>query len=218
MLRSSRFVLVAGLIAATSVQAAPWGPAPGPGGMPPGPVAPFWGPPGRGGMPPGSHVPRLFGPMETAVIAGVTYFVLDGVFYRREPQGYVVVDAPTGAAIKVLPSRRHRVLIPPYTYYVVDGTYYRWDNALGAYIVVAEPLTKAEQKADAATTSSKIFVYPAKGQGEQQTKKDREACHAWAVDQSGDDPSGSEQVATDPNSDYRRALGACLEARGYTVR
>jgi hypothetical protein len=37
----------------------------------------------------------------------------------------------------------------------------------------------------------RMFVYPANGQSEEQLERDRYECHAWAVQQSGFDPSRS---------------------------
>lgn len=42
------------------------------------------------------------------------------------------------------------------------------------------------------------FVYPAKGQSPDQQKKDEYACHEWAVQQSGFDPTKPQQAAPAP--------------------
>lgn len=41
-------------------------------------------------------------------------------------------------------------------------------------------------------TMPRMFVYPAKGQTEEQLERDRYECHTWAVQQSGIDPSRSD--------------------------
>jgi hypothetical protein len=41
----------------------------------------------------------------------------------------------------------------------------------------------------AAAQSGQMYVYPQKGQSAQQQDKDRYACHSWAVQQTGFDPS-----------------------------
>jgi len=41
----------------------------------------------------------------------------------------------------------------------------------------------------------RMFVYPAKGQSEEQLERDRYECHTWAVQQSGYDPSRSNGTA-----------------------
>jgi hypothetical protein len=47
----------------------------------------------------------------------------------------------------------------------------------------------------------RMFVYPAKGQTEDQLERDRYECHTWAVQQSGFDPSL-------PQSGYRTVVAA----------
>ncbi|MEO8156705.1 MAG: hypothetical protein ABI648_02835 [Betaproteobacteria bacterium] len=63
------------------------------------------------------------------------------------------------------------------------------------------------------------FVYPSRGQNQQQAANDRYDCGKWATSQSGYDPDL--KVHRDPEAgpqNYGRALSACLEGRGYTVR
>jgi hypothetical protein len=64
---------------------------------------------------------------------------------------------------------------------------------------------------------SDIFAYPRNGQSDQQTSTDKFECHKWSVAQTGFDPTRSVNLQGTP-ADYRRAIGACLDARGYTVR
>jgi hypothetical protein len=69
----------------------------------------------------------------------------------------------------------------------------------------------------------KLFVYPRKGQSEEQQAKDRYECHLWVVGQIGWDatqPTGAlpEAQMSQKRADYKRAMGACLEAHDYTVR
>jgi len=63
------------------------------------------------------------------------------------------------------------------------------------------------------------FVYPSKGQSQQQASNDRYECGRWATTQSGYDPDlrTHRNPETGPVA-YGRALSACLEGRGYTVR
>lgn len=63
-----------------------------------------------------------------------------------------------------------------------------------------------------------LFVYPRNGQSAAQTQTDRDECHTWAASQSGYDPSRSTQPPSANAADYRRAMMACLDARGYTAR
>ena len=68
-------------------------------------------------------------------------------------------------------------------------------------------------------TSDQWFVYPARGQSQQQQADDRINCNRWAVTQSGPDPEL--RVHRNPETGpaaHARALSACLEGRGYAVR
>jgi hypothetical protein len=60
-----------------------------------------------------------------------------------------------------------------------------------------------------------LLMYPRQGQSAQQQTSDRDQCNRWAMDQ-----IGSAQVRLSPaqTSDYYRAMEACLDARGYSVR
>jgi hypothetical protein len=53
-----------------------------------------------------------------------------------------------------------------------------------------------------------VFMYPKNGQSDAQQATDRTECQRWA---------GSQAPAASPD-DYRRAMTACAEARGYSVR
>ena len=66
-------------------------------------------------------------------------------------------------------------------------------------------------------TSSEIYVYPKLGQSEEQRDRDRYQCYLWAAQESGFDPASTDQDS-DKAGDYRRAISACLEGRGYTVK
>jgi len=69
-----------------------------------------------------------------------------------------------------------------------------------------------------------VFIYPRQGQSVQQQMKDRDECRAWALQQTGVDlttppPAGmTESQLLQKRADYYRALEACLDARGYSVR
>jgi hypothetical protein len=73
-------------------------------------------------------------------------------------------------------------------------------------------------------TGGQIFIYPRQGQSEQQLVTDRNECHNWAMDKTGYDPTKAppaDMPATETarkSSDYHRALGACLDGRGYSMR
>jgi hypothetical protein len=68
-----------------------------------------------------------------------------------------------------------------------------------------------------------VFIYPKNGQSDEQQATDKYECHKWANQQSGFDPTQSgggvpaEQNAS-AHAAYNRAMGACLEGRGYSVK
>lgn len=102
---------------------------PGPGGPPGfGPGAP-WDAPA-----PGMPVAHLPLGVETVIVAGLTYYMLNGIFYQRHNDGYVVVDAPNNSnagGMSVLDLNGQR-------FYVKNGSYYQ-RNINGEYIEVPKP-------------------------------------------------------------------------------
>jgi opacity protein-like surface antigen len=67
-----------------------------------------------------------------------------------------------------------------------------------------------------------LHIDPKNGQTKERQWADRYACHGWATNQSGFDPSKRASGPSDDNTSrrqaYLRAMTACLEARGYSVR
>jgi hypothetical protein len=119
-------------------------------------------------------------------------------------------------------------------YYYWQGVYYAWSPDYGQYVVtdpppvtggVAQGAAPPPAAAQAGDTGGRgamsLFVYPKNGQSQQQTANDRYQCHEWAVGQTGFDPTNSAndtQAATATPENYKRAITACLTARGYSVR
>lgn len=166
----------------------------------------------------GEHVRRLpSGHVRVSV--GVTpYFYYGGDFYRSLRPGYVVVSAPIGARVRTLPPGYIAFGIGLRHFFFVNSTYYLWEPRTRDYVVVEEPDGAAKAMAEAKSTESgEIYAYPNQGQSEEQARRDRYECHLWAADQSGYDPTYSDQPS-DLSDDYRRAMTACLVGRGYTVR
>ncbi len=121
-------------------------------------------------------------------------------------------------------------------YYYWQGVYYAWNPDYDQYVVtdpppvtggVAQGATAPPSGAQpggaapAGQGAMSLFVYPKNGQSKQQTANDRYQCHEWAVSQTGFDPTnsaGNTQAATATPEDYKRAITACLDARGYSVQ
>jgi len=106
-------------------------------------------------------------------------------------------------------------------YYFANGIYYA--PTAGGYMIVDPPqdaISTVPPSAASTPSVEKLFIYPRKGQSEQQQAEDRYQCHRWAVDQTGYDPTmvsgGASSVQK--HADYQRAMVACLDARGYTAR
>jgi hypothetical protein len=148
------------------------------------------------------------------------YYYAGGVWYAPRGPHYVVVAAPVGVFVPVLPPAYTTVWVSGAPYYYANDTYYSWDAAQNGYEVVEPP---AGQEGPPAAAADELFVYPQNGQSEQQTATDRYECHKWAALQSGLDPTqasgaaNSSEPTADP-PDYQRAMKACLEGRGYGVR
>lgn len=161
-------------------------------------------------------------PFYTRVWVGpYPYYYANDVYYVRSPQGYTVVEQPPGTI----------AMAPP------PGTVAAPDNAvteLGPVnngvqqatpvspVSAAPPTTTlppapvvAPPSTVAQAGGNQLFIYPRQGQNADQQNRDRSECNSWAVSQTGRDPANS-GGQMDP--EYQRALGACLDGRGYTVK
>jgi hypothetical protein len=147
-----------------------------------------------------------------------SYRYANGSFYRPGSQGaYIVVNAPLNARVDRLPLGAVSFYLGSRRYYYANFTYFLWDSDRREYRVVDEPDGAEIEVASASQTTGEIFVYPAEGQSEEQRDRDRYDCYLWASEQTGFDPSMGEQDSS-LASNYRRAISACLEGRGYTVK
>ena len=108
---------------------------------------------------------------------------------------------------------------------VLAAPYYYAPYYASPTVIIREQPPLYFQPAPSVTPSSteRIFVYPRQGQSEELQAKDRYECHSWAVSQTHYDPtrptSGMPEVQLNQmRADYQRAMGACLDGRGYTMR
>jgi hypothetical protein len=144
-----------------------------------------------------------------------------GVWYRPYGPRYVVVRPPFGVFVPLLPPFYTTIWWAGIPYYYANDTYYVWRDQDRGYEVVPPPDDREVSTAPPA--SDDIFVYPRAGQSEEQSSRDRYECHRWAADHTGYDPTqpgggvGAEHAAGD-RAEYLRAMTACLEGRGYSVR
>ncbi|HEY1283457.1 MAG TPA: DUF6515 family protein [Steroidobacteraceae bacterium] len=156
---------------------------------------------------------------------GGPYYFHQGVFYRPLGGHYVVVRPAVGLFVPVLPPFYTTLWFGGFPYYYADSVYYRWYAGRGYEVVDPPGGPNANQQPPpaAAAAQSDLFIYPKNGQSEEQQGRDRYECHSWASGQSGFDPtqpSGgvAEAQASAKRADYQRAMQACLEARGYSVK
>ena len=102
---------------------------------------------------------------------------------------------------------------PPPPYYYPPPEYYYPPTA--QYGQVPPPAGQG--------SGGRMFIYPRQGQSEEKKAEDFDKCHGWAVGQTGFDPAKPPAGAPDAQTiqksgDYFRAISACLDAQGYTVR
>lgn len=113
-----------------------------------------------------------------------------------------------------LPGAAREVWIGSTLYFLAAGTYYLWNASQQQYVVVSPPPV-----AETVTLGAyEVIAYPSRGQTAEQQARDRYECHRWAVGQSGFDPASAQAAPPVGVSElYRRALGACLSGRGYSI-
>jgi hypothetical protein len=112
-------------------------------------------------------------------------------------------------------------------YYYANHVYYTWDASYGGYVATdpppvsggsaaqpaadgAAPPRSPPQATASAPSGGQLFIYPKNGQTDEQQSTDRRECQEWAASQAGQ--SGPQAP------DYRLAMEACVEARGYSVQ
>ena len=152
---------------------------------------------------------------------GHSYFFHGGVWYQPRGTRFIVVYPPVGLVISVLPTFYTTLWFGGAPYYYADSVYYRWRPDLHGYIVVDPP--EEADSTPAPVYADDLYVYPRNGQSPAQQAADRYECHAWARSQTSFDPTEPQggvpaSETGQRRSDYLRAMTACLEARGYSVR
>ena len=167
----------------------------------------------------GQHFDRLPGGYRAVNYGHSRYYFHGGVWYRPYGRGFVVDVPPFGLIVPFLPLYYTSLWVGGIPYYYANDTYYT--QTADGYVVVEPP--KGEVAQAPPTTAGQLFIYPRQGQNDKQQAKDRYECHSWAVSQIGYDPTQPavnvpEAQKNQNRADYQRAIGACLDGRGYTVK
>lgn len=171
--------------------------------------------------PAGYRLPRLPSGYRVFHYHDRPYYYYGGIWYLYSGVYFSVTVPPVGITVPILPPYYTTIWVGGVPYYYANGVYYVWQPVQRVYIVTDPP--PASSVSEEQTEPKKLFIYPKEGQSEEQQAKDRYQCHGWAVTQSGFDPTRAgggvpvEQYVG-KRDEYHRAMKACLEARGYSVK
>lgn len=122
-----------------------------------------------------------------------------------------------GSVYGTLPRGAVNVQIGGGHYWRHGGVYYRpWGPS---WVVVAPPVllgqtvvvqaAQADPPLPVAPSKADPVIYPRKGQNTQQTEADRQECNRWATTQ---------PAALADASVFHRAVEACMDGRGYSMK
>ena len=151
------------------------------------------------------------------------YYSANGVWYHHHGGRYEVIAPPVGLFIPFLPLFYTTLWFNGMPYYYANETYYTQTD--GGYVVVQPPQDELSETPPVVDQNmeDRLFIYPRKGQSEEQQARDRYECHQWSVKQTNYDPTQIQpSIPADKimqaRMDYNRAMTACLDARGYTAK
>jgi hypothetical protein len=166
----------------------------------------------------GQYIEVLPNGHQVVVHGNARYYFYGGAWYRPAGPRFVIVAPPFGMVVPFLPPYYATVWLGGIPYYYANNVYYT--HGQRGYVVVEPPKGDVSQSPP---TADQPFIYPRKGQSEQQQANDRYECHRWAASQTDYDPTqptgGMPEAQTNQKrTDYQRAMGACLDARDYTVK
>lgn len=145
------------------------------------------------------------------VFGGANWFFQSGVWFRPFGGRFVVSLPPVGIVVPMLPSAAASLWIGGQPYYYANNVYYA--PAPGGYRVVNPPQEAERARVEAPLPPPKPVpdpvIYPRNGQSAEQMEQDQRECNRWATTQ--------RDAMSDP-SIFQRAVAACMDGRGYTVR
>lgn len=140
------------------------------------------------------------------------FFFHSGVWFRQSGARFIVSIPPIGIMIPMLPPTYTTLWVRGAPYYYANGIYYA-ATPDRSYTVVAPPAgveiaQPVPQSPDAGNLPEQV-IYPRNGQSAEQMEADRQDCNRWAMTQ----PKAQSDASV-----FQRAIAACMEGRGYTVR
>ncbi len=147
--------------------------------------------------------------------SGNRYFYSGGYWYRPYGSSFISIGVPYGLFVGSLPGYYSSFWYDDTRYFYSDHTYYTYEPTRRGYVVARSPYGDDEEY-DNEELGDDLYIYPARGQSEQQQADDRYECHRWAASEADYDPLDDEYDASQ-RKDYQRAMTACLTGRGYTV-
>ncbi|HYM34906.1 MAG TPA: DUF6515 family protein [Steroidobacteraceae bacterium] len=155
-------------------------------------------------------------------IGGGPFYFHEGIWYRPHGPRFIVAAPPFGVVIPVLPPFYTTLWVRGIPYYYANDVYYTWRPEAHGY-AVTDPPSESDVTVKAEPSGNDLFIYPKNAQSESQQSTDRYECHRWANEQTNYDPTRpgggvSSSEASGKRADYFRAMTACLEGRGYTVK
>jgi len=140
---------------------------------------------------------------------GGAYYFHGGVWFRPWGGRFVVTMPPLGVVVPLLPPSYATLWIGGAPYYYANGVYYAQSPGQGYAVVAPPPGAETAQPVPAAKPLPPPIIYPRSGQSTAQIEADRQACDRWATTQ----PSAMADAQV-----FQRAVAACMDGRGYTVR
>ncbi len=150
---------------------------------------------------------------------GGHYYHHHGAWYRYRGGRYVVIAPPFGVTIPILPLGYTSLYIGGVPYFYADDVYYR--PVRGGYAVVEPPPGEVTWHPDAPpaapAATDTLVITPRNNQTDTQRSFDRIDCEKAASQQTGFDPNGASADAV-RKADYIKAVAACLEGKGYSVK
>jgi hypothetical protein len=162
--------------------------------------------------PPRGYVtPVLPGGSVSIGFRGDHFFFHGGVWFRPVGGRFTVIVPPIGIVVPLLPPAYATLWIGGAPYYYANGVYYA--PAPEGYAVVAPPPGADTVQPVPPLPPPKPLpdpiIYPRNGQSAAQTEADRQECNRWATTQ----PNAMADAEV-----FQRAVAACMDGRGYTVR